>query len=150
MTKENNNMDIYFDKEDYIISYNDIAEYFKLPDGRILEAKYWVDSYPEQPIGLHVVENIEEIDEDCICDLKFAPKDMVFKYENQEYAVHHRMFMVQYIVLPDNTILEYNFPEVMDDLNEQSDIMKYIILTPVIVDINEELERENIIKAEKL
>lgn len=136
-------MHVIFENEDYVYNVGEIKDFVQLPDGRILGVECWLESYPVQPGGLYVVKNPDNIAKQDICQLHFEPKTQVFSFEGMDYAASSRLVMVQYVLLPDNTLLEYEYPT---DSGDELPEMKYKRAENV--DLQEQMQNENVLKAE--
>lgn len=128
-----------FDGEDYAVIPE--SDYIKLPDGRVLKTTMWLESYPPQPGGLHVVE--APVETMPLGIAQFSPKTVNFEYEGQEYCATRRVYRTQYVVLPDQKVLEVldykfnpdyiKFREVEINIAEQhkDDVIKADLKQPV-------------------
>ncbi len=127
-----------FDNEDYQVS-NEVyvGNFIQLPDGRVLAATMWLESNPPQPSGLHVVDRPENTH---IGVAEFQPKDVHFTYDNQEFSVTQRVFGTEFVVLPNQKVLQitdYSFKPVHFDFKEAQ------------IDIEAEKKNRNVIFAEE-
>lgn len=105
---------IYFVYEDVRYKVDISAypyNYIGLPDGRVLAASMWAESYPPQACGLHVVENVDQAK---VIPAQLAPQVVSneplihFEFEGVHYTVDMKAYYTNYIGLPDGRVIESN------------------------------------------
>lgn len=129
-----------FDNEDYEVIGKKTSDYFQLPDGRVVQPDYYLESEPPQPRNLKVVN---PPDNATLCPVEYKEKTFTFTYEDTEYVTTHRIQLVQYVELPNNKTLQI----IIKNFANPNNPVEFIEASPLL-DIKSENERENIIKAE--
>jgi hypothetical protein len=90
-------------------------KYVELPDGRLLGVRMWLESYPPQMSGIHVVEDTEKNRANSVkAELNnpqpaLDPVEMIneigFSFENKKYTTSIDAYPGKYVELPDGRLL---------------------------------------------
>lgn len=126
-----------FENEDYQVSMDayDTNKAIRLPDGRVLGVNGWLESYPPQAMGIHLINDSARQ----TTDAQFAPKTVAFTYDDNNYCTTSRIFSTRKVVLPNGQVLEAKV------LDYQTQSFEF---TPIEFDVAQGVKEQKIVVAD--
>lgn len=126
-----------FENEDYQVSLEayDKNKAIRLPDGRVLDTNGWLESYPPQVMGLHLINDFARQ----TTDAQVKPKLLEFTYEDNTYCTSFRLYNTGKVLLPDGKVLEAKCLDMSTHSFE---------FTPIDFDVAQAIKEQKIVVAE--